>query len=523
MLIEDQTPTLNFLKDPKTHGKPASDIATVETHISFVVLVGCHAFKLKRAVRLPYVDFSTASKRLLFCQRELELNRRTAPALYLAVRRITREANGCLAFDGRGPLVDAVVEMARFDEETLFDRMAARGALTQSLLTETARTIARFHADAAIDHSRKGSANMAWVIATNKQALAQTSLFASRSSAASATFRTLLARNAALLEARERTGKVRRCHGDLHLRNICLVDGAPTLFDCIEFDETLATIDILYDLAFLIMDLWHRGLRSSANLVMNRYLDERDETDGLPVLPFFMAVRALVRAHVIATQSEQVQASVHDQLSLEAQTYFDLSMQLPVPVPARLIVIGGLSGTGKSTLATAIADHLGPPPGARVLSSDRIRKKLWGVPAETHLEQEAYSPEASERVYSHLFGEARTILGHGHSVIADAVFDRAADREKIEKCAMDAGVPFKALWLEAPMNLLFERVATRKGDPSDATIEIVRTQAAHQLGTIDWRRIPVGDDLDDVVARVTNILDVGIAIPSHTAKPDEAD
>ena len=359
MLIEDQSPTLNFLKDPKTHGKPASDIATVETHISFVVLVGCRAFKLKRAVRLPYVDFSTASKRLLFCQRELELNRRTAPALYLAVRRITREANGCLAFDGRGPLVDAVVEMARFDEETLFDRMAARGALTQSLLTETARTIARFHADAAIDHSRKGSANMEWVIATNEQALAQTRLFASRSSAASAVFRTLLARNAALLDAREKAGKVRRCHGDLHLRNICLVDGAPTLFDCIEFDETLATIDILYDLAFLIMDLWHRGLRSSANLVMNRYLDERDETDGLPVLPFFMAVRALVRAHVIATQSEQVQASVHDQLSLEAQTYFDLSMQLPVPVPARLIVIGGLSGTGKSTLAAAIAEHLG--------------------------------------------------------------------------------------------------------------------------------------------------------------------
>jgi uncharacterized protein len=243
----------------------------------------------------------------------------------------------------------------------------------------------------------------------------------------------------------------------------------------------------------------------------------------LPVLPLFMAVRALVRAHVIATQSEQVQASLLDQLSREAQTYFDLSTQLLVPVPARLIVIGGLSGTGKSTLAAAIAEHLGAPPGARVLSSDRIRKKLWGIPAETHLKQEAYSAEASERVYSHLFEEARTILGHGHSVIADAVFDRAADREKIEKCAMDAGVPFKALWLEAPMKLLFERVTKRKRDPSDATIEIVRAQAARQLGTIDWRRVPVGEGLDDVVARVTKILDVGIAIPPHTAKPNEAD
>ena len=326
MLSEDQSPTLNFLKDPKTHGKRASDIVTVETHISFVVLVGCRAYKLKRAVRLPYVDFSTAFRRLFICQRELELNRRTAPTLYFAVRRITREANGHLAFDGSGPLVDAVVEMARFDEESLFDKMAARGALTQSLLTETARTIARFHVDAAVDHSRKGSANMEWVIATNEQALAQTRLFASRSAAASTAFRALLGRNAALLDAREKAGKVRRCHGDLHLRNICLVEGAPTLFDCIEFDETLATIDVLYDLAFLIMDLWHRGLKSSANIVLNRYLDERDETDGLPVLPFFMAVRALVRAHVTATQSEQLQAGLRDQYIQEAQTYFDLSI-----------------------------------------------------------------------------------------------------------------------------------------------------------------------------------------------------
>jgi uncharacterized protein len=234
MVVEDQTLALAFLREPKTHEELASNVVTVETHISVIVLIGCRAFKLKRAVRLAYVDFSTASKRLFACQRELELNRRTAPAIYRAVRRITREANGSLGFDGQGPLVDAVVEMVRFDEETLFDRMAAaRGALTQPLLTETARTIARFHADAAGDHSRSGSAIMNRVITINEQALAQTHLADSRSvSAVNRAFRTGLERHAALLEARERDGKVRRCHGDLHLRNICLVNGAPTLFDC---------------------------------------------------------------------------------------------------------------------------------------------------------------------------------------------------------------------------------------------------------------------------------------------------
>jgi aminoglycoside phosphotransferase family enzyme/predicted kinase len=487
----------------------ASDIATIETHISIVVLVGCRVFKLKRAVRLPYVDFSTASRRFFFCQRELELNRRTAPTLYLAVRRITQESSGHLAFDGDGILVDAVVEMARFDEETLFDKMAMRGALTPPLLTETARTLARFHADAPVDHGRGGSAVMEWVIALNQQALGQTHLFSFSSVASiSSDFRAALKRYATLLDAREKAGKVRRCHGDLHLRNICLIDGVPTLFDCIEFDEAIATIDILYDLAFLLMDLWHRGLRSCANLVMNRYLDDREESDGLPVLPFFMAVRALVRAHVSATQSEQAPAEHRDRFGQEARAYFDLSAHLLAPVSPRLIVIAGFSGTGKSTLAAGIAEHFGPAPGARVLSSDRMRKRLHGVPAETRLGQEAYSPAVSERVYAALSEEAKAILSNGHTVIVDAVFDRAADRQMIEQCARKANVPFTALWLEAPMDLLVERVSKRRGDPSDATPTVVRQQAARQKGPTGWKTVLVSDDLSNVATRVIALLNV---------------
>jgi aminoglycoside phosphotransferase family enzyme/predicted kinase len=508
---EDQGPVIAFLLDPATHGVAPGDVRTIETHISVVVLAGDRAFKLKRAVRLPYVDFSTTERRLAACRQELELNRRTAPMLYRAVRRITREGSGGLVFDGGGRVVDAVVEMARFDEETLFDRMAARGALTPPLLTELARQIARFHALADSDRSRPGAARMAAVLDINERALGTTHLFAPAAVAAfNAAFRAALDRHAPLLDSRARLGKVRRCHGDLHLRNICLVGGVPTLFDCIEFDRDMATIDVLYDLAFLVMDLWHRGLRPAANLVLNRYLDDRDESDGLALMPFFMAVRGSVRAHVTATQAEGAESESGARLAREAKAYFDLALELLAPVPPRLVAIGGLSGTGKSTVAAAVADRLGPPPGARVLASDRIRKRLHGVSAETRLPPEAYRPEISERVYAAQAEEARTVLENGHAAIADAVFDRPSDRDRMARIAAALGVPFAGLWLEAPPAVLVARVAARRGDASDATTEVVRAQLDRDPGTIGWKRIGAGDDAGATAARALELIDASL-------------
>ena len=493
MRVEDQTATLAFLTDPATHDGGA--VVTIETHISVVVLAGHEAFKLKRAVRLPYVDFSTAEQRLAACRDELALNRRTAPKLYRAVRRVTREADGRLTFDGSGPLVDAVVVMARFDENGLFDRMAVEGRLTPALMTGLANTIARFHAEAAVSRERTGSTAMADVLAMNQRAFATTHLFTGEDVASLYDdFQRALARHAALLDARGRAGKIRRCHGDLHLRNICLVDGAPTLFDCLEFDARLATIDVLYDLAFLLMDLWYRGLAPTANLVFNRYLDACDEADGLPLFSFFMAVRASVRAHVTATQAEEARGERRAELTRDAKRYFDLARRLLVPVPARLVAIGGLSGTGKSTLAAAIADRIGPPPGARILASDRIRKRLHGVSPETRLPAEAYLPEISREVYARLFTEAQATLRRGHAVIADAVFDRADTRAAIAASAAEAGVGFAGLWLEAPAATLVDRVGARRGDPSDATTQVVKAQLARGPGLVDWPRIEAGQD-----------------------------
>ncbi|WP_246702788.1 bifunctional aminoglycoside phosphotransferase/ATP-binding protein [Starkeya sp. ORNL1] len=507
MPSQDQGEAIAFLNSAAAFGGEERDVRTIVTHISIVLLIGARAIKLKRAVRLPYVDFSTAERRLATCEQELRLNRRTAPMLYRAVRRITREPDGRLALDGKGVLVDAVIEMARFDESGLFDRMALAGALTPPLMTKLAGGIAAFHAGAAIAADCGGAAPMAAVLDINERVLAMTEIFPRddvvRLIEAS---RAALAAHAARLDTRAGDGKVRRCHGDLHLRNICLVDGEPTLFDCLEFDEELATTDVLYDLAFLLMDLWHRGMEGYANLVFNRYLDEADEEDGLPALPLFMAVRATVRAHVTAAQVADAGAEATARRE-EAHAYFALALRLLDPRPARLVAVGGLSGSGKSTLAAALAPGIGPAPGARILATDRIRKRLFGVAAETRLPPDAYRPNVSGQVYGILAARAESVLSLGHGVVADAVFDRPDDRSRIADLASSAGVAFHGLWLEASPERLLRRVADRRNDASDATPDVVKDQLGRPLGAIQWPRLIADGDMGAIRAAATRIID----------------
>lgn len=512
MTVQDQTDVLRFLNDPASYGEQAVPITTTTTHISVIFFAGQRVFKLKRAVHLPYVDFSTAAQRLAACRQEWRLNQRTAPMLYVGVRSISREADGRLVFDGQGELVDAVVEMARFDENMLFDKMAARGQLTPALLTDLARNVAYFHMGAEVGRKRAGAASIASVLDTNERALATTSVFPAGTVFALTTgLRSAFHRHELLLNARADAGKVRRCHGDLHLRNICLIRGVPTLFDCLEFDENMATVDVLYDIAFLLMDLWHQGLQSSANLVFNRYLDECNEIEGLPLMPFFMAMRASIRAHVIAAQAGQTPSAFQEELISEAKAYAALAVRFLAPAPTRLVVIGGLSGTGKSTIAAAVANRIGPAPGARVLASDRIRKRFYGVNAEVRLPALAYCPEVSEHVYTALVQQTQTVLGAGHAVVADAVFDRGEWRERVERMARDAKVPLTGIWLYAPPATLFTRVDARHGDASDATVDVVRAQLANQNGPIDWIWIDAGQAVAAIAARVVEAAEASPA------------
>jgi uncharacterized protein len=280
-----------------------------------------------------------------------------------------------------------------------------------------------------------------------------------------------------------------------------LLDGEPRLFDCIEFNDQIASIDVLYDLAFLLMDLWHRGFPQLANLVMNRYLDEADDEDGFILLPFFMAVRAAVRAHVTATQVEEGSAD-NDKLIAEARSYFELALTFLQETEPRLVAIGGLSGSGKTTIAEALAAYVGAPPGARIVESDRIRKAMHGVAAETRLPDKAYRPEVSERVYNEMAWRAGLILSEGGSVVADAVFDRPADRERIEKAARDRGIAFSGVWLEADPLILWQRVNERKGGPSDATVDILSRQLQRNANQASWRRTDSDRQLVDIVAEL---------------------
>lgn len=501
----DQSQTIAFLGDPRSHGAGAdAAVSVMETHISVVFLVGERAFKLKRAVKYPYIDASTAPIRLALCEKEVALNSRTAPDLYLGVRGITRETDGSLAFDGAGELVDAVVEMQRFDQRHLFDHLALEGALTPGLLEATALMIARFHAGAELARAGSGAANIAAVLDINAGGFATSHVFGDDEVAAlSATFRDALARHAVLLDARSGADKVRLCHGDLHLRNIFLSDGAPLLFDCIDFNDQIATVDVLYDLAFLLMDLWHRDLKAEANLVMNRYLDATGDEAGSAQLPFLMAVRAQVRAHVTATQAETAgDAGKKQALAQSARSYFDLATALlALPSPG-LVAIGGFSGSGKSTIAAALAPRLGMPPGARSLESDRLRKAMFGVAATDRLPLEAYAPAVSQEVYDELITRAGDLAGTGVRVVVNAVFDGADHRASLADAALAAGVPFKGIWLEADAALLNHRVTTRPPGPSDATVDVLAHQLAHGTGMIEWSRIDASQPVEAIVAEI---------------------
>lgn len=507
MSEEGQRETIEFLSG--LCARAGDHSPPISTHISRVFFAGDTVYKLKRAVRTAYLDFSTPEKRLAACERELMLNRRTAPKLYRAVRRITREPRG-LALDGPGECIDAIVEMGRFAQSDLLDEMARQGALTPRYIEALARAIAGFHREAEVSATHGGAAGVADVLAMNEAALKASFLSTEADlTRLCKTMRDALARGAGRLDARRTAGKVRRCHGDLTLRNIALIDGAPTPFDCLEFDETLATIDVLYDLAFILMDLWHRSCGDLANMLFNRYLDAADEADGLALMPLFIAMRAVIRAHVTARMSEDAQGPACDALKDEARNYLALAHEAMREGEPVLIGIGGLSGSGKSTVAAALAPLVAPIPGARVLSSDRIRKSLFGVAPTDRLPPEAYAAEVSERVYAQAREAAGACLDAGWPAICDAVFDRAADREALARVSRDRDVPMFGFWLEAPGDVLATRIAARTGDPSDANVEVLRAQQAKLAAsgeTLAWTRLDATAPAHVNAARIMRMI-----------------
>jgi aminoglycoside phosphotransferase family enzyme/predicted kinase len=475
----------------------------IDTHAAHIFLVGDRAWKLKRAVRFPYLDFTTAGQRRAALDGELRLNRRTAPSLYLAVHPITLDRYGRFAVDGAGDAVDWLLEMRRFADGALFAEMADNGRLGEPLLIKLADRIVSFHDRAKPVLLADGSAHFRDVVAVNVASMRvfPDHLPADRVAAVERGSLAALNKVAGLLDARGQSGRIRHGHGDLHLANIALVSGRPTLFDCVEFSEKLATVDVLYDLAFLLMDLWHRDLRTEANIVFNRYLDlSPADEPGVALMPLFLATRAVVRAHVFAAQDAGDMA----------RRYLDLALGLLTPVAPRLVAIGGLSGTGKSTLARAIGGDIGRAPGARILRSDVLRKRLAGVPPETRLPPERYTARATHEVYQLLAQRAALALSGGQSVIADAVFVRTGERRSIAAAAELTAASFTGLWLSAAGSVRVSRVTQRGPDASDADAEVAMTQSRYRIGRMgDWRVVAAGGSPAETVAAARAALDGG--------------
>ncbi|RMF11213.1 MAG: hypothetical protein D6763_03800 [Alphaproteobacteria bacterium] len=493
---DDQSQVVRFLARPGVLGEAVEEVRT--THVSRLFFTATRVFKLKRAIRLPFLDFATPSLRRAAAEREVMLNRRTAPDIYLAVRAVTREPEGHLALDGTGMAVDWLVEMRRFDDRLLANRLAESGRFGPDEARALGELMIDFHQRIEKRPDKGGHRAMTKAIQDLASALtgaADRSLAVFAEELVPPLLR-LCERHRQLLEDRRSRGMVRQCHGDMHLGNLCLIDGQLTAFDCIEFNDDIACVDVLYDLAFPVMDLVRFGHRRAAQTVFNRYMVATRDYGGLSLMPLFLAGRALVR-----TMAEGLAGQIEG-----ARAYATLGEKLVDPPRPRLIAIGGLSGSGKSSVAYHLALTLAPGPGAVVLRSDEIRKRMFDVAPEKRLPTAAYSREASRTMYVRMMADAYQALVAGWPVVADATFMAPGDRAAIETVAQDAGAAFTGLWLDAPGEVLMTRVAGRTDDASDADATVVARQLEADVGEITWSRIDASGDVETVVAAALSAL-----------------
>lgn len=490
---------------PECYPHPVERVEKLETHISWVFLAGPYAYKVKKPVSLGFLDFSTLDARRGYCEDELRLNRRFAPELYLDVVEI-RGSREAPRISGAGPIVEYALRMRRFSQDALASRMLARGALTPALVSEFARYLGRFHASLPPAASDMGYGTPAAVLQNALQNFDQIAplLADAEDREVLATLRSWTEREHRLrrevLEERRAAGMVRECHGDLHLGNVVLLGGRLVPFDCIEFNAALRWNDVMSEVAFLAMDLYDRRAEALAWLFVGAYLEETSAYSSLAVLRFYVVYRAMVRAkvHLMRAQQEGLDAVERARLTQVYREYAALATRLAMLERRALVLMHGLSGSGKSTIAAALAGAL----GALRIRSDVERKRLRGMAplsrSGSKLDSGLYDAAATGDTYARLGVAASSVLDAGYTAIVDAAFLRRSQRAGLHAVARENRAPVVLVDVGAPLQVLRSRVAARRGDASEATIEVLE----HQLATVE----SVREDEGLVVVKADGIL-----------------
>lgn len=471
------------LQNPELYDHPVSGFQVIETHISQVILTGDYAYKIKKPMDFGFLDFSTLERRKHFCEEELRLNRRLAAKLYLEVLPITGTPENPV-LGGNGEAFEYAIRMRQFDQSQLFDRMQENGELAPEMLTSLARQVAAFHQQLPPVAEGKPLGTPEAVFAAMQENFDQirpliddADLLAQLDNLQAWTESTF-ERHRELIAHRRADGLVRECHGDLHLANITRFDGEVTVFDCIEFNEPFRWIDVINDLAFLLMDLEFRGESALANLVLNTYLDYRDDFEALPLLPLYKAYRAMVRAKIalFTMGNPELSQPEKDALMQRYRAYAQLAEDYGSIPNHYLLATTGLSASGKTCVSAAMAGEL----GLIRLRSDVERKRLYGLaPLESSRSPTGgnlYTEEATRETYQRLADLAGQVLGAGFPVIVDAASLKVHERSLLASVAETQGVPFALIHCEAPEALRREWIRKRKDDASEATEALLEAQ-----------------------------------------------
>lgn len=525
MILYNQKEIIEALSNPKLYPTKwhVEEVTIRQSHIAILFLAGEYAFKLKRAVLLPNIDFSTPAKRRLACVQEMKRSTIYAPHLVLGIRSVRRLPNGRICIGGKaGEEVDTILVMKRIPDNAILGQILPSPYFDRFEVMDLAEQLAELHMKAKTFRTKWGMEDIQKTILETERVLSCFCPDVFDKHKLNTLMRTSLenlAKNARLITLRQKSGHIRKCHGDLLLCNIAYEEGKFLFFSPIEYSDTLDCIDTLYDLAFLMMDFEARGMRRLTNMFFNHYMAYMNDIGGYPLLPLYQSMRAATRAAVCVKKSTMLEGEEKQQAIQNAKDYFDLAYHFMSSSQPVLIACGGLSGSGKSRIAREIGGLMNPAPGAVILRDDVVKKQINGCGVNEHFDRVFDTPIVEKVVYDVLRQQARTALKSGSCVIVDALFYNEKERVAIEELAKEMNVPFIGLWMDAPLSVRVDRIHARKRNPSNVTKRSeLEQQLSLETGDIQWNQVSTDKTREETVESVIKLLSQISPVPLFMKK-----